>query len=212
MKLIVENVGCRRGGRVIFEQVGFCLPASSALILRGVNGSGKTSLLKILAGLIPTERGKVMFLQDDNEPDRIRPICYVGHQQGLKVHETVLQNLKFYASLNEISAAMLPAAIRYFDLDRYQDTPLHQLSAGWQRRTSLARLLMSVEPVWLLDEPTNFLDEEAVLLFTNLVETRVKQGGIVVIASHTIQSHFATHVLHISDFQPPLIDIGGEDA
>ncbi len=212
MKLIAENIDCIRGERVIFEHVGFCLPASSALILRGANGSGKTSLLKILAGLMPSPHGILHFIQDDGEPERPRPLCYIGHQHGLKANETVHENLQFYASLNDISTAMLPAAMHYFDLERYQDTPLHQLSAGWQKRTALARLLMSTEPVWLLDEPTNFLDEEAVLLFTNLVETRVKQGGIVVIASHTIQSHFSTHVLHLADFQPLRQATGGKDA
>lgn len=202
MKLTCENLSCVRGGRIIFENVGFSLPASSALIIKGPNGSGKTSLIKTLAGLLPAASGKVIFTLDEGEPERPRPICYIGHKNGLKTHETVFQNLSFYASHDEVSIAMLPSAIRYFDLDKYEDTPIGELSAGWQRRVALARLLMSREPVWLLDEPTNFLDEDAVMLFSSLVETRVQQGGVVIIASHTIQSHFPAHMLHLTDYTP----------
>ncbi len=212
VRLSCTGLACRRGGKNLFHGLGFTLQEGSLLILKGANGSGKTSLIKILAGLMEPEEGSIAWngRAIANNMEYRRAITYVGHKNAVKPECTVLENLTFAARLTG-SEMLLPVALRYFGLEQKQELPCGMLSAGWQRRTALSRLLFMPTPVWLLDEPTNFLDEEAILLFTNLVEARVQQGGIVIIASHNVGSAFASHTLLLEDFLPnPSLRAGGE--
>jgi heme exporter protein A len=95
---------------------------------------------------------------------------------------------------------LLPAALKFYGLTPYKDCLARELSAGWQRRVALSRLIIAPCKLWLLDEPTNFLDEEAVMLTASLIESRVKQGGIVIAASHIMNSAVASHTLWLEDF------------
>lgn len=201
--LAVENIQCVRGERVVFEQLGFCLPESSVLILHGPNGSGKTSLLKVIAGIMPQSTGQVYWhgKQAAQNPEFLKELCFIGHKNAIRIECTVFENLQVFAKRQD-SELMLPAAMRYFGLHHMGDVRVSELSAGWQRRVALARLLLSRASLWLLDEPTNFLDTEAVALFSSLVESRVQQGGMVIIASHTVGSAFPAHVLKLEDFRP----------
>lgn len=196
-----DNIACERGNTSVFSQLGFCLLPESLLLLKGPNGSGKTSLIRILAGLLPPTSGQILW---NNEPisgndDFKRELMYVGHKSGVKSDCTVHENIAFWAKLHG-TETLIAAALQFFDLTAFKDTPAAHLSAGWQRRVALARLIVAPCKLWILDEPTNFLDEDAVILTANLIETRVKQGGIVVVASHIMNSAIAAHTLMMEDF------------
>lgn len=198
---IAENIACVRGEATIFSGLGFCLQESSLLLLKGSNGSGKTSLIKILTGLMLPAMGQVLWNDapiGDNHDFR-RELMFIGHKSGVKLDYTVEENIAFWAKLYG-TEMLVAAALRFYDLTHYKDVYAAQLSAGWQRRVALARLIVVPCKLWLLDEPTNFLDEEAVLLTASLIESRVKQGGIVVAASHIMNSAIAAHTLFMEDF------------
>ncbi len=198
-----ENIACIRGNATIFKELGFCLQPESLLLLKGPNGSGKTSLIRILAGLMEASHGNILW---DGHPisgnDAFkRELMYIGHKSGVKPDCTVEENIAFWADLHD-TRQLIPAALKFFDLTTFRDVPASQLSAGWQRRVALARLIVAPSKLWLLDEPTNFLDEDAVILTASLIETRVRQGGVVVVASHIMNSSIAAHTLAMQDFKP----------
>jgi len=200
--LSCENLRVIRGERLIFGHLGFSLQEGGILLLKGANGSGKTTLIKILAGLLAPESGKVLW---NNEPIKDnnafkRELAYIGHKSGVKTDATVHENLAFWAKIYD-TEILIPAALRYYNLEKFADIPAGELSAGWQRRVALARLIISPCKLWLLDEPTNFLDEEAVILTASLIESRVQQGGMVVTASHIMNSAVAAHTLMLEDFR-----------
>lgn len=201
--LICENLRCIRGDRVIFEHLGFGLQEGSLLLLKGANGAGKTTLIKILSGLLTADSGDILWddhsIKDNNNFKN--DLMMIGHKSGVKGEATVYENLQFWAKLYD-TELLIDAALSFYNLNRFSDVPAAHLSAGWQRRIALARLIVSPCKLWLLDEPTNFLDEDAVILTASLIESRVKQGGIVVVASHIMNSAIAAHTLWLDDFQP----------
>lgn len=158
----------------MLEGVSFTLAAGQALILRGPNGIGKTTLLRTIAGLQPPVSGSV-----DAAPDSI---VYAGHADGLKATLTVTENLKFWAQAfgnSDISSALLQ-----YQLSSLAGRPAGALSAGQKRRLGLARLLVTDRPVWVLDEPTVSLDRDAVAMFTGAVRAHLAQGGSALMATH----------------------------
>jgi heme exporter protein A len=199
--LIADNLSCILGERAIFKGMGFCLQPGALLLLKGANGSGKTTLIRLLTGQLPLEEGSITWDGKDivGNADFRRELMLVGHKSAVKLDATVSENLHFWASLYHKNI-LVDAAMRFYDLQKFADTPARELSAGWQRRVALARLIVSPCRLWLLDEPTNFLDEEAVMLTASLIETRVTQGGIVIAASHSMHSAVASHTLQIEDF------------
>jgi heme exporter protein A len=202
--LICEDIGCIREEKPIFQHLGFCLQEGTLLLLKGPNGSGKTSLLKILCGLLQPESGRVLWHNEPvaDNPAFKRDLMTIGHKGAVKLDYTVEENLTFWGRLYN-TELLVPAALAFYDLGRFADVQAGQLSAGWQRRVALARLIVAPCKVWLLDEPTNFLDDEAVLLTASLIESRVTQGGIVVVASHIMTSAVAAHTLYMGDFTFP---------
>lgn len=199
--LIAENLSCVLSERTLFTGVGFCLQPGALLLLKGANGSGKTSLLRILSGLMPTSAGSVTWEGKSitGNADFKRELMVVGHKSAVKLDATVEENLRFWGRMTN-TEMLVPAAMRFYELEKFADTPARELSAGWQRRVALARLIVLPCKLWMLDEPTNFLDEEGVILTASLIETRVKQGGIVVIASHIMNSAVASHTLMMEDY------------
>jgi len=199
--LTCENIACQRGDRIIFKQLGFCLQEGTLLLLKGPNGSGKTSLIKILCGLLPADSGQILWNNEptENNDSFRRDLMMIGHKSAVKSDLTVQENLEFWARLYDTDM-LVPAALKFYDLVGFKDVLAGQLSTGWQRRVALARLIVAPCKLWLLDEPTNFLDDDAVLLTASLIETRVRQGGVVVVASHIMNSAIAAHTLYMGDF------------
>lgn len=187
----------------LFEGVGFCLRPATALGLRGKNGSGKTTLLRLLAGLHTPTEGEVSWLGEpvkDNS-DYQSMMCYVGHQNAHKADLSVYDNLQYFAALKG-TEMLVPAALQFFGLLPYMDMPVSQLSAGWQRRVALARLVAIPAIVWLLDEPTANLDDEGCRLLDGLIGTRLQQGGIVIVSGHQQLPQTVTQTLDLGDFIP----------
>lgn len=185
--LTLNNISCQRGGRTLFKNVGFTIGDCCAVVIRGSNGSGKTSLLNIIACLAQPSEGQVLYANEDVRGEYWQEYCtiiqYVGHKNAIKPQLTVRENLEFWAQLTD-SVHAVDAAIYFFDLTQYENVECGKLSVGWQKKVSLARLLACKSEIWLLDEPFANLDEEAKLKFASLIGTRCQQGGAVVMTAH----------------------------
>jgi heme exporter protein A len=183
-----DGLGCRRGERLLFQGIALAAPPGRLLEIAGANGSGKTSLLRILAGLLKPETGVVTLLRngvsltrDDDPPAAL--LHYLGHQDALKPQMTACENLAFAAAW--FGARETPdAALARLGLAAQADLPVGYLSAGQKRRLALARCWMAGRPLWLLDEPTAALDTAGRALVAALVGEHLAAGGTVVAATH----------------------------
>ena len=174
MTLTVSNLSVLRASRHLLSGVGFGVSAGQALILRGPNGLGKTTLLRTIAGLQPVHEGQVDMPEET--------AVYAGHLDGIKSTLTVRENLEFWASV--FGTGSIDAAIAAFDMDHLIDRAGGMLSAGQKRRLGLARLMVTGRPIWLLDEPTVSLDTVAVGQFGDMISGHLDRGGMAVIATH----------------------------
>jgi heme exporter protein A len=207
--LVAEGLACRRGERVVFAGLSFRLPAGGALLLTGANGSGKTSLLRILATLISPAGGRLLWgiapVEAESAAYRAQ-LDFVGHQDGVKPGLTPRETLAFWAALRGVESSRAPrllgTALTAFALDRVADWPCRWLSAGQRRRVALARLIASPAPIWLLDEPTSALDSENQSRLERAIAEHRVFGGRVVVASHTPIDLGAAAVLTLDAFAP----------
>ena len=184
--LVAKGVTCVRGGRTVFEGLSFSLTAGEALMLRGPNGTGKSSLLRLLAGYVPVADGSLLWCGQDTQDDleAYQPnLHYLGHLDAIKPVLSVRENISQWAALMG-EEADADDALTHFGLARLGDLPAKYLSAGQKRRLNLARLAASHRPIWLLDEPSVSLDAEAVAQLEKLVSNHLAQGGIAIIATH----------------------------
>lgn len=185
-----ENLGCRRGGRVVFARLEFALPAGGALVLSGPNGSGKSSLLRLMAGLAPAAAGRLSWngeaVADDPAAHR-RRLHYVGHLDAIKpalsARETLLVAAGLRGGRGDLGAAA-EHALAVMGLSRLADVPARYFSAGQRRRLALARLFASPAPLWLLDEPRTALDADAAAGLDQAIARHRRGGGMVVAALH----------------------------
>lgn len=170
----------------IFGPVNFHVSQGEALLVKGENGAGKTTLLRVLAGLLASESGGIQLNgQVFSQDSFVAMAAYVGHKHGHKAELTTLQNLLFSARLRgQHKTAMLEQVIAECGLAGYEDTPAGKLSAGQNKRLSLARLTMQACPLWLLDEPYANLDLSGIAWVNTLIQTHVDAGGGVLISTH----------------------------
>ena len=172
--LAVRDLAVARGGLRAVEGLDFAVEPGQALVLRGPNGIGKTTLLRSLAGLQPAVAGVIECAPDS--------VAYAGHADGLKPALSVAENLRFWTAV--FGGPGIDGALRAMDLTDLAGRPAQMLSAGQKRRLGLARLLVTGRPVWLLDEPTVSLDTASVALFVRMLEGHLGQGGAALIATH----------------------------
>ncbi|MBK7900243.1 MAG: cytochrome c biogenesis heme-transporting ATPase CcmA [Azonexus sp.] len=187
--LEADNLECVRGDRRLFAGVGFRVAAGELLYLQGKNGAGKTSLLRMLIGLLPPEAGTIRW---KGEPIRVlgdefrADLCYLGHQNAIKEELTPLENLLAAARLAEEDLSEDDAldALEQVGLAGREDLACKYLSQGQKRRVALARLVKEKRPLWILDEPFVALDVAAVEWLAGLIGAHLQRGGVAVMTTH----------------------------
>jgi heme exporter protein A len=182
-----ENLTCQRGETLVFEALGFALDPGACLWLAGANGSGKSSLLRLMAGLAHPVVGAIAWngrdIRKDGDAHR-RRMRSIGHLDAVKTHLTVAENLAFWADYWEAPRNRVAPGLAQLGLGDLAETPARRLSAGQRRRLALARLTLGPAPLWLLDEPATALDSAGLQLLGTLIAECRGAGGIVVYSSH----------------------------
>jgi heme exporter protein A len=184
MRLSGRGVKCIRGGREVFSGLDFAASAGEALALTGPNGSGKTSLLRQIAGLLAIPGGSIDLDGGDAELTLAEQAHYLGHRDALKPALSVMENLAFWRDFLGGEASDAQDSLAAVGLGHTAQLPAVVLSAGQRRRLSIARLLTVRRPIWLLDEPTSALDSAGQALFVALMQEHLGRGGLIVAATH----------------------------
>src|SRR6266581_3389208 len=184
MRLSGRGVRCVRGGREVFSGLDFAVSSGEALAVTGPNGSGKTSLLRLIAGLLTVAGGSIDLEGGEAEMTLPEQAHYLGHRDALKPALSVLENLSFWRDFLGGEPFDADKSLAAVGLDHATHLPAAYLSAGQRRRLSVARLLTVRRPVWLLDEPTSALDAAGQSLFAALMGDHLSRGGLIVAATH----------------------------
>ena len=187
--LEVNKLGCVRGDRRLFSGLDLSLPPGTFVQLTGPNGSGKTSLLRILCGLLSPAEGEVRWNGANIRSlaeDYYTSVTYLGHRHGVKDELSAIENLRILNALNGIEVGKQQAldVLARMGLARREHLPARLLSEGQRRRVALARLLLCNTKLWLLDEVMTSLDKGAVGLVRSLIEEHLNGGGIAIVATH----------------------------
>lgn len=197
--LSVLDLAVSRGGLPVLEGVNFTLQSGRALVLRGPNGIGKTTLLRTLAGLQPALQGSISAPPDS--------MAYAAHADGLKATLSVTENLRFWASV--YGTGDVSPVLTAMNLDALADRAAMSLSAGQKRRLGLARLLVTGRPFWVLDEPTVSLDVASVALFAAAVRAHLAAGGAALMATHIDLGIDEAEILDLGPFKARMPEAGG---
>ena len=181
MQLTASNLACIRGGREVFAGLNFSLSSGEAMMVTGRNGAGKSSLLRMIAGLLCVSDGRLAL--SDADAVLAEQAHYLGHQDAIKNSLSVGENLQFWADYLGSREAIEPA-LQAVELIPLAGLPAAYLSAGQRRRLSIARLVAVKRPVWLLDEPTSALDVPSQKRLAELMREHLAGGGMIVAAAH----------------------------
>ncbi|MDE0780926.1 MAG: heme ABC exporter ATP-binding protein CcmA [Alphaproteobacteria bacterium] len=189
--LITYKLSCIRGERSVFSGLDLAIKPGRALLLSGANGSGKSSLMRVLAGLLPAASGHIEWEGEDisADPDAHRArVAYIGHADPLKPSLTATENLQFWAQLYGLDPVVEPALYQ-FSIEHLADVPIRYFSAGQKRRLNLARLAVGQNSLagpalWLLDEPATGLDPGAVSMLANTILAHLSNEGVAIISTH----------------------------
>lgn len=187
--LAIQNLSCKRGYRTLFKEINFAVNTGECAYIAGENGSGKSSLLKQLCGLLPVETGHITWqskaINTVTEAFQ-QDLLYLGHHNGLKQDLTPLENLQFYAAMDntQCDEQQLIEQLNIRGLGKCMKLPVMRLSQGQKKRVALTRLTLSNKPLWILDEPFSDLDQAAIDLLTQDIDHHLQQKGMLVVTSH----------------------------
>ena len=182
MQLVADNIACVRGGREVFARLSFSVGHGEALLVTGRNGAGKSSLLRVIAGLVRLSGGR-LALEGRADALIAEQAHYLGHHDAVKPALSVLENLSFWTDYLGGSGDPL-TALKTVGLGALAELPAAYLSAGQKRRLSIARLVAVKRPIWLLDEPTSALDAPSQATLTKLMRAHLRSRGLIIAASH----------------------------
>jgi heme exporter protein A len=187
--LTAQDLACVRGDRLLFKDVGLALEAGSLLYVLGENGSGKSSLLRMLCGLLMPEQGEILWAGKSikSYAEQYLPnLKYLGHLNGLKEDLTALENLQMGARIagQAVTAAAALSALSAIGIARCANLPVRVLSQGQKRRVALAALWLSRSPLWILDEPFAALDVAATEVLAARISEHLAAGGMTILTSH----------------------------
>jgi heme exporter protein A len=203
MRLFATDLACRRGGREVFAGVSFSVAGGESLTIRGRNGAGKSSLLRMAVGLVRIAGGRLALEGGDPELTIGEQAHYLGHLDALKPSLSVEENLRFWSDFLGAAAVDLGEPLRAVGLDALADLPAAYLSAGQRRRLSIARLLAVKRPLWLLDEPTSTLDAAAQTKLGEIMRAHLAGGGIMLAATHSPLQLEGTRELNLDSVSAP---------
>ncbi|GAB4398925.1 MAG: cytochrome c biogenesis heme-transporting ATPase CcmA [Rhodoferax sp.] len=189
LSLTFDDLGCSKGGRVLFSGVRCRVQAGQWLYVAGANGVGKTSLLRMVCGLSPTEHGRILWNDqpiNQNMAEYRSQLRYLGHTNALQESLSVVENLRFATALAQRhpTDTELTQALTRFGLRGRGQQLVRHLSQGQKRRVALTRLALCPAPLWILDEPFVAMDEAGIRLLAELICDHLGQGGLVVLTSH----------------------------
>jgi len=176
-----------RGETCLFQGLEFALNSGELLLLEGPNGSGKTSLVRAIAGMLSLESGEIFW--NDIPVRRQRQefhgaLVWIAHRTGLKGDLTLIENLRFEGALRRQAKTDPAEVYKRLGIFKLRNLPIRSLSAGQQRRVAVARLILADVPLWLMDEPFTNLDRDGRQLISEIVEEHLSQGGLCVMAAH----------------------------
>lgn len=213
--LIFNNLGFERDERYLFRHLAFQANAGDLVQVVGPNGSGKTSLLRVVVGLLRAEEGTIEWGEDASSLSLPHSLLYLGHETGVNYALTALENLRWYFGLNgskahslsegeepEMTDEVLIHALNSVGLLGYADVICHEMSAGQRRRVALARLFVSAAPIWILDEPFTAIDIAGVARLEQQLQAHCSRGGIVLFTTHQASSLQNIRSLDLADFKP----------
>jgi heme exporter protein A len=198
MRLTAEGLCVRRGGADVVKGVGFAVGAGQSLVVTGANGAGKSTLLRAIAGLLPLSAGRLDFEGEGEFTTLGSAVHYLGHQNALKPALSVTENLAFWRDFLGGNGRSVAEALDLVDLGGLETMPFAYLSTGQRRRASIARMLLSHRPLWLLDEPTAGLDRRSEQRFAALMADHLRAGGLIVAATHLPIGIEATSTLDLA--------------
>ena len=190
--LELNNLTVLRGNSIVFSNLNTSFKSSCLTLVKGKNGSGKTTLLRTIAGFIPAEEGNISYQKVDVNLDKslwVEKLIYVDARKGLSQELTVLENLLAWLQMKGWSTSKenLIKALRSVDMEKFSNLYISQCSEGLKKRAALARLYFSFifeVKFWLLDEPSNDLDEKSILLFKQLINNFLKTNGTIILTTH----------------------------
>ncbi|MET3588957.1 heme exporter protein A [Bartonella silvatica] len=201
MVLLGKNLAAHRNEKILFQGLSFCLFSQQLMTVTGPNGVGKSTLLRIIVGLLEASEGDVI-LKDQEQIYPVATAChYLGPENAMKPFLSVIDNLQFWSAFHGEHLYCPHEALTEVGLSNLEYLPFHVLSTGQKRRVAIARLLLSYRPIWILDEPMSGVDNHTQALLTNIFQRHLNQNGMIIAATHHPLGIPENHKIHLKKIQ-----------